>query len=159
MFSRVDLGKINICGVLYIWYICRHLNKCCVVKLNWPNLGIGVLVEMSCFVWKHFLFIWLLIFFLLYNLHNIFWKSADRIMCVTPLIKIRPCRQIQINGYCYYQRFRSISLQHRTQDSGLWVGQKWKKKIKYTFSRPLNSVSFNRYFNKSKMMKYSDRSK
>ena len=50
VLSKVDLGKINICGVLYIWYICRHLNKCCVVKLNWPNLGIGVLVEMSCFV-------------------------------------------------------------------------------------------------------------
>ena len=32
-----------------------------------------------------------------------------------------------------------FSTGHRTH-SGLWVGQKWTKKIKYTFSRPLNSV-------------------
>ena len=89
--------------ILFIWYICRHLNKCCVVKLNWPNLGIWVLLEMSYFIWKHFFH---LIFTQTYLpfLENIFSKSADKIMCVTLLIKIRPCRQIQINGYCYYQK-------------------------------------------------------
>ena len=45
----------------------------------------------------------LTLFAFLCYLTNIWSKSADRIMCMTPAIEIRPCRQIQINGYCYYR--------------------------------------------------------
>ena len=56
IFFTFDLeeGKQQI-WIIFIWYICRHLDKCSVVKLNWPNLGIAVMVETSPFsTWKMF---------------------------------------------------------------------------------------------------------
>ena len=63
-----DLLKSIFSGDLDIWYICRHLYKCHVVKLNWPNLGVGNVlfwaeksphIEKNCLfqqkqMWKHF---------------------------------------------------------------------------------------------------------